>query len=143
MKQTLKSQACQRSTVAFQTVSLGRISTFSRDAQNISRNKNCFQSQLDGRQENQSHLLIVTLRFQLKMYGLALSLVLFIWLHSKWHTAIPKHLVYSPVTKIYSNRVNLNMCHRLWRDLSSIWILFQGYYFKETEHMLQFWHVCF
>ena len=61
----------------------------------------------------------------------------------KWHTAIPKHLVYSPVTKIYSNRVNLNMCHRLRRDLSSIWILFQGYYFKETEHMLQFWHVCF
>jgi len=73
MKQTLKSQACQRSTVAFQTVSLGRISTFSRDAQNISRNKNCFQSQLHGRQENQSHLLIVTLHFQLKMYGLSIT----------------------------------------------------------------------
>lgn len=78
MKQTLKSQACQKSIVAFQTVSLGRISTFSRDAQNISRNKNCFQSQLHGRQEKQSHLLIVTLHFQLKMLGLALSLILFI-----------------------------------------------------------------
>ena len=68
MKQTLKSQACQRSTVAFQTVSLGRISTFSRDAQNISRNKNCFQSQLDGRQENQSHLLIVNVFVELSCF---------------------------------------------------------------------------